>query len=313
MTQRKPKRLARRVTRADLEAARLGTPCLFKVANEHGVEGFLPVGCLGLLAGAPGSGKSALALELLLAAANGCPLLDEDAQGIPYATAEQAGNVLYVSFEETFGQLAHRLDKICESRGRDDSYLERMHVLGCDETNGSPLLEYDAHSGRAVETELHENIAYQLQEDGPWSLIVLDTLAQSLPGAVETDQKAATACLQHLRRWTELPGRPAVLVVHHSRKSEWVNANLTEWLDRALSQDSVRGASAIVATARWVGMVARPPRTRDVYFEVTKAGGVADDAMPRLRLHLNRSGVLAPLRAPGRQQRGLFTDPKNTD
>jgi RecA-family ATPase len=259
-----------------------------------------------MLAGAAGSGKSWLALELALIASEGGYLLGSKRAGVPYVPADQAGHVLYLSLEEDRSDLLDRLDSIDDARKRDCERSDRLWLIGADEAEaaGAPtLVRYDSRTGQASVQTLFERISVVLASRAPWSLIVIDTLAQTLAGGVELEQEAATACMQQLKPWTRLPGQPAVLLIHHSRKLD-LKSKAEGWLDSALSTDSARGASALAGSTRWLGMVARPSRKRDLYFEVAKANGIDTDAMPRLHMTLGERGVLQLATDPS----GLVTE-----
>jgi len=289
---------AKAFTAGELEQLSDEVPCLFYVSGtrSHHREGVLPRGIVGVLAGAAGAGKSFFALEMMLAAANGGALFGVAHPGIPYVQPSDAGSVLYLSLEDSREIVGRRLRDIAHARDFGVEKLARIHVVAWNELDLDRALfrhELGAHN-----TDLYARATATLQQSGPWSLIVVDTFARSAFGDVEANPEAATAFIQRLESWTKLPGNPTVLIIHHSRKAE-ASDKVGKWLSEALSAEAARGTGAIVGAARWLGMLAKPKHEasgdvphRNVFFEIAKANGVADDAMPRLHMVPGPRGVL---------------------
>lgn len=302
---------AKAFTADELDAIADELPCLFHVddGRQPGL-GMMPRGYVGMLVGAPGAGKSYLALEMLLAAANGGILFHADAthvsQRVPYVREANRGRVLYVSLEDNRALVGRRLKAIRDARSLAREFQARVHVVAWDDPEiGSDrtLFRFDPRASRLQDMPLYARITALLESsEEPWSLIVVDTLARCARGDVETNAEAATDVLQRLEEWTKVKGNPTVLIVHHSRKSgPMEKRDKDRWLDNALDAESARGTSAINGTARWLGMVAKLPKSesttpglpaRNVFFQVAKANGVADDAMARLHLVPEKRGVL---------------------
>ena len=83
-------------------------------------------------------------------------------------------------------------------------------------------------------------------EVGGWDVVILDPLSRFAGPDVEVDNAAATRLIQVLERFTQLPGAPTILVAHHTNKS-------SRDKDSERSSSAVRGSSALVDGARWVG------------------------------------------------------------
>lgn len=82
-----------------------------------------------------------------------------------------------------------------------------------------------------------------------WSLIILDPLSRFAGLEVETDSAQATRFVQAIERFTAVPGRPTVLVTHHTNKTSRREG-------QARSSDSAaataaRGSSALTDGVRW--------------------------------------------------------------
>ena len=91
--------------------------------------------------------------------------------------------------------------------------------------------------------QLQDYLEYDSGTDG-WSLIVIDPLARFLGAGDENDNAAMHAAAAQIEKLCDAPGRPAVLLVAHTRKpADGKNA---------LTQHDVRGASAVVNAARLV-------------------------------------------------------------
>lgn len=300
---------ARAFTEDELNAIPAQEPCLLYVEDGSAEEGVMPKGLVSMIAGAGGAGKSSLAIALMVAAANGGYLFGKQQPGVPYVKNADAGRVLYISLEDPREHVGRRLRNIMRARGLPASTLARIHVVAWNERElaGLPrtLIKFDQRSCGVDDHPLYVRATATLnQGDQPWSLIVVDTFARSAVGDVETNPEAATALLQRLETWTQLRGKPVVLVIHHSRKSGAAD-KLGKWLDESLSAEAARGSSAILSTVRWLGMLAKLPRSkpdelsrfrglakRNIFFEVAKVNGVADDVMPRLHLVFGTYGVL---------------------
>lgn len=90
---------------------------------------------------------------------------------------------------------------------------------------------------------------------GPgWDAVILDPLSRFAGPDVETDNSAATRLIQVLEQFTKLPGEPAVIVAHHTRKPG--TGDTADHTGAA----AVRGSSALVDGSRWVAKLDAVPR-----------------------------------------------------
>jgi len=199
--------------------------------------GILPRGVVGLLAAAGGSGKTMLLTELAVAVATARPWLGH------YEVAEP-GRVLLALAEEDEAECRRRLWRACRELDERERRIvtERVVCLplrGCD-----VALAVVTPAGHIVPTATHEVLRRHLvDEAGPagWAAVLLDPLSRFGCGNAEGDNAAATTTVQLLERLAEVPGRPVVIMAHHSSK-----------LARRLGQVDARGVTGLTDAARWV-------------------------------------------------------------
>jgi RecA-family ATPase len=209
-------------------------------------------GKVGLLSARGGTGKSAALCGLALAVRTGKPWLqepmragDQGAPGFGVDRSARGGLVALLMGEEDLPELDRRLWKAAELMGLDAAE-RRAAAAGLVI---APLAGVEAAlvEGAPGAYVLAVEALYAALEaraealGGVWSAVLLDPLSRFGGAACETDNAAATLAIQALERLTQLPGNPAVLVAHHERKGGGDGA------------DAVRGASALVDGARWVG------------------------------------------------------------
>lgn len=201
------------------------------------LEPFFPAAPFGILASAPGHGKSILALQLAVALATGLPVLDRPACG-------PAGAGI-LAMEDGEPTLHRRLDAIRRSYGfawqpEHDALLEanlRLLIRG-KETIGDP-----AHLG-ALAKQLVEEM--KTTQDRPAALF-LDTL-NSVYAHDENDNTAARLLAATVFRLHDALDGCSVWALHHIRKAG-VGRNAPSMADR-VDPELVRGASALAASAR---------------------------------------------------------------
>ena len=117
-----------------------------------------------------------------------------------------------------------------------------------------------------------------------WRTIIIDPWARWGGPEAETDAHAATIGVSLLETLTKLPGNPAVIVAHHTRKPS----------QGTKSQDAndTRGSSALVDGARWVCNMVKRANSPLIDLCVTKA----NYTVPGDKLVLTRAegGTLRP-------------------
>ena len=243
---------------------------LLRQSTGDEADPLFPLGKVGILSAAGGTGKSMALCGLALAVATGRPWLQagRGAQGPAGFGVVTPGRVALLLAEEDREEVIRRLYQAARLMGL--SAAERgaaVDRLWIGALAGEPveLVERDndgnvnetprarglrARLAAEAEADLRqraegvaEHLAAEAGPDG-WALVIVDPLSRFGGVDTETDNGAATRAIQALEALTKLPGGPAVMVAHHERKGSAK--------DESAGQDAVRGSSAIVDGARWV-------------------------------------------------------------
>lgn len=106
--------------------------------------------------------------------------------------------------------------------------------------------------GNIVASAWFESFRANLARMGEWRAIILDPWSRWGGPDAETDAHAATRGVQLLEALTKLPGNPAVIVAHHTRKPMQVKGG-----GSAPDVADTRGSSALVDGARLVVQMMR--------------------------------------------------------
>ena len=214
-------------------------------------------GISAILASPGGCGKTTAALELALLVAGG----GTGAHGGKWLNrfAVEGGRVLYVNGEDHGDTLRRRLHALAAAMFGSEEHRklagDRLHVAAL--VGVAAALVNDGK-----ETELTGEIEAHLADLDGWALVVIDPVARFGQGD-ENDNRAATQLVNVCERFTRAPGKPAVLMLHHTRKlGKDANAN-------GLDVDQLRGASAFKDAARWAALMA-PGEGGKVWFKVVK-------------------------------------------
>lgn len=230
-------------------------------------------GIVAMLAGAGQGGKTHLAARLAVTVAAGGEWLrlpeESSATGRRFTQGwtvreEASGGVLWVAAEEDRDEVNRRLwQAVCtdaaggehrEKERRRDLVAERVRVvaLADSEAEGETLVRVvnrreggDSWADVRVQ-QLFHRIERQLKEPlpgAPWRLVILDPLTELLAGE-ENDNVSMRAAMRrgvHALRKLGV----TVLLVHHTKKQS----------GESKGQDRVRGASALVNSARWLAVL----------------------------------------------------------
>jgi RecA-family ATPase len=170
----------------------------------------IPQGKVAMLAGEGAIGKSTLLVDLALSVAAGKSWL-----GFPTSP----GSVLLVAGEEDQNDIHRRLQTgLAEDWSDEDieTVLDRLVIVP---GAGRSLTLMDDRGGpTALCRELIGRLQNPPDEKG-WSLIALDPLSRFASGAVEVDNVAATAFIALLEQLLTVPGKPTVLLTHHTSQT----------------------------------------------------------------------------------------------
>ena len=243
----------------------------------------MAAGRVALLAAAGGVGKTYALCQLAIAIATGQPWLAS------YAVSRK-GRVLLALAEEDEAEIRRRLWSAARMLGRsgDD---ETAYLLSEARRNivALPLMgQHVALLDRDHEpTPWHRRLLDELA-DQPLRAIIADPLSRWGGPDIETDAHAATRVIQLLEGLTKLPSAPAVIVAHHANKGA-----LRE--DGERTQAVVRGHSALVDGARWVGYLERLTGRQRSRSRLSVVKSNYGPTPPSLELTRDGSGALRPM------------------
>ena len=158
------------------------------------VKGVVPNANLGVFYGSSGSGKSFFVFDLMAAIARGV-----DWRG--HRTTK--GRICWVAAE---GQedMRKRVHGYCIYHGIDPKDLD---------------IEFISNAPNFMEIEDARAVVKQIKKRGQFDIIVLDTLAQVMPGGNENSGEDMGKVLGHCKEVTRLTGA-MVELIHHSGKDE---------------------------------------------------------------------------------------------
>lgn len=207
--------------------------------------GFLPRGEVGILAAPGSSGKTWMLVALALALATGTPWV-----GMP--TSGRTRRVVLLLAEDTADEVRRRIQAqaaIMELNPTD--LVGKLRIMARDGVPG-PIADDNApNSLSAFGQRLLADMEAWGEAVGGIDLVILDPLSNFGSPDCETDNHAATTTMRAIERFTALPGSPAVLVAHHTRKQNATERRKGDTLDL----DDIRGASGLVNRARWAAIL----------------------------------------------------------
>ena len=165
------------------------------------IDRYIPEHGFGILFGAPGSKKSFIALDMALSLAYGLP----DWHGDPVLQREGRGGVLYIAGEGASGFQA-RVAAWKHGRLLPDGKAPDIKFL------------FQPVNFMRVEDILRLKETVKDHHPGPLSLIVVDTVSRSIPGADENLQKDMTVFVSACDALRAATGA-FVLGIHHASKA----------------------------------------------------------------------------------------------
>lgn len=216
----------------------------------------MPRGEVCSLVGSDGVGKSRILMQLCLAIATGKPFLDSY---IP----EAPGRVLYICGEEDDEEIMRRL--FYAITDADMLAPEMISLIGknfrsLSQKGRDTRLQQEDLTETVIAKELLQAIS-AMAEDIPLALIVLDPMSWFAGNDTEKDSIAATQFVRICQSFTEVRGRPTVLICHHTGKAAQKESQETE----DASTTDMRGSSGLSAAFRFgINIVKlRPPKGDD--------------------------------------------------
>ena len=221
-------------------------------------RGWIPIGHLSMLFGAPEVGKTFLAQEIALAVAGQVPSFPD---GIP---VEERGAVLWLDYEGQVGTLCHRI----QGAGLDPEVIH-MQDLAAPGQQTPPLLKR-TRAGRLEVCILIEQAHRSIPH---LRLIVIDSLFGGSSGEDENKAAIATPLIQLAELASRL--RVAILVLHHPRKPH-DDGEDTGVPVHTVNLGSIRGNSSIAGVPRSILAIDRPVDSDSRRLRLVKASLVAE-------------------------------------
>jgi RecA-family ATPase len=165
----------------------------------------IPMGDLTILAGNGGSGKTEIAVQLLVYVAAGLA----DWLG---CTIEN-GVALFISCEEPEEDVRDRVERICRHRSLDPHAIENLHLCFPD-LDATWLASAEGRTGRITKTPLLVAVEAWIKENKP-RLVVIDSIAAVFDG-IAFDRRQVRAFLAILRKIAREYGAAILLLDHPS-------------------------------------------------------------------------------------------------
>jgi hypothetical protein len=159
------------------------------------IDGIIPEGGVGMIYGAPASGKSFLALDMICA-------IGRKSEGIDWiGKRTKQGRVLYIAAEGS-GGVKRRVQAYCLKQGIT---LDELDIVIL------PL------APNFLNKEHVQDVIHGLGRMGPFAVVVVDTVAQVTPGANENASEDMGMLVHHCNEIARLT-RAAVVLIHHAGK-----------------------------------------------------------------------------------------------
>jgi RecA-family ATPase len=217
--------------------------------NPH--EGYLPQSIIAMLIGAGGIGKTHLLAQLAVAVASGTPFLDCLFPTKPGAVFLGLGENQYDDIHRILYKASKKLRDKQPDLTEEDLLEEAAKRIAPFSFHGKQASFIQHGQPSNYFGMLKEGLKAAAPKEG-WSLLIFDPISRLMGADAETDNAAATqfiALMEELSQ--ELPGKPTVLLSHHTNKSA---SRLNSTLDNKSKPDqsAARGSSALTYGARWV-------------------------------------------------------------
>ena len=246
---------------------------LLHFVEDGEAKGVLAAGRVGFLVSPGGVGKSHALCSLALAVAiadrkNRTTWLgsldpkndDEKAGGFLTVNHGKAGRVLMLMGEEEADEIHRRLYQAAAVMQLDahdtKRALARIYAVPLAGRSDLAFTKATTSEGEKAETAFFQSLRDRLQGDEGWSLVILDPLSRFSGADDEVDNAAATRLVSVIEQLSDLPGKPTVMVAHHTRKRDAKSPTST------VSDDDMRGASALRDGARFVAVLETQKRIK---------------------------------------------------
>jgi len=211
------------------------------------LQDVLPLGEVGVLAAPGGTGKTWLLLQMAIGIASGTGICDFGLAG-PLWRPVRPAPVLILTAEERAIDLQARLWKICQAlalAGQPRAWLlEHLHIASL---RGSDclLVSREGKSMKWLRTDAADLIRKVAGEIPGVELVVVEPISR-LRGGDEQDAAATSALVAYLEKLSLETGASVLTAAHVAK---WAREN------SELTQDAIRGTSALVDGLRWACMM----------------------------------------------------------
>ena len=203
------------------------------------VEGVIPLGAVGDLAGPPGEGKSTLVLDLAISIASGC--------GSWLGRPCISGSVVLLGGERgddaTLSRDLHRV--------RQGRHVERSRLMAPSSDGDHPPIWRWSSDGGWELTGWGHIITDWLALTTP-ALVVLDTHMAVTAGTNQLDNAQQYEFGIELRRWARMIGGPVVLTISHT--NQFSAGQALSWRLHYLAR---AGGNGLPGALRWVAGLSR--------------------------------------------------------
>ena len=265
---------------------------LTRISDAGREVGFFPRGKVGMLIGEGGVGKTMVLAQLAIAIATSQTWLGN-------YSVHNGGKVLLVVAEEDRPEMLRRLYwaveglKGIEHKSIRDAYHRLIEQNVClvplDGAEGIDDCAFVSTTKGMVSRTPVLDMFKEAAAKHEWCLIIVDPLSRFSSGGDENDNNAATSLIRAIETLTRLPGKPSVIVGHHTSKSGGANAS-------GNASDS-RGAKALTDGTRWCLKLSHgKPLSNDTYtVEAKLVKHNYNPGAPMLPLVKREHGMLRPL------------------
>lgn len=229
-----------------------------RVLLRCGGKPFMRDGRVALIVAAGSTGKTMALCDLALAISTGSPWLGT-------YSVEHKGRVCLALGEEDEDEARRRLHKIAKRLNAYERSEAERNIVPLGLAGQEVGFMRKGADGNITATAWFDSFRSSLARNGPWRAIILDPWSRWGGPEAETDAHAATRGVQLLEALAKLPGSPAVIVAHHTRKPQQGARPGADVAD-------TRGSSALVDGARLVlHMTRRWEQSSLLELKVTKA------------------------------------------
>lgn len=264
-------------------------------AQEWLFEDCLPKYCLGVFAGPPAGSKGMLTLEMGVSLALGCEW---------FKTKAAQGKMLYLTAEDQRDEIHRRLYKIAARHNLSvDERLIVAENLRARYVGGQITLFKVTKEGEIVRNKGFYKLQNAVRKFKP-DVVVVDTWSK-FSGIPENNNELTSQACGILENEICLALKCNIVVLAHTAKSNWGDSD-KETFFKSLTIEAVRGASALVGSARWVMLVSPMTAARSQRTFGTAAIGTKDYEFVAYRVAKNSNAPLSDTRYVHRLSNGTL-------